>query len=157
MVRKTTSKARREMQSARVREPSPGIGYAPRRLLLDTHAWLWWQSADQRLGTHARGLISMAGDVRLSIVSVWEIAIKANLGKLDLPDSVALEKELARNSFSLLTLELSHFDALRRLPLAHRDPFDRMLVAQAQVEGLTVLTADKHIPRYEVSTISAAH
>lgn len=124
------------------------------RLLLDTHTLLWWLADDPRLADPARSEIAdPANDVLVSAASAWEIAIKAALGKLSLPDD--LEEQLAGNSFSPLPILVRHALAVRDLPDHHRDPFDRLLVAQARIEDLTIVTADACIPRYDVSVLPA--
>ena len=127
------------------------------RLLLDTHAFLWWSSeGGARLSERARDLLADGmTDASFSVVSAWEIAIKVGAGRMDLPDSVEryLPDRIRQHRFDLLAIELSHVFRAGLLPLIHRDPFDRMLVAQAQVEGIPILTADPTISRYDVETI----
>jgi PIN domain nuclease of toxin-antitoxin system len=127
------------------------------RVLLDTHAFLWWVSErGARLSDRARDLL-VEGDteVAFSVASVWEIAIKVGAGRLDLPDTVEryLPDRLRHHAFDLLTIELPHAFRAAALPRIHGDPFDRMLVAQAQIEALPILTADPAISRYDVETI----
>jgi PIN domain nuclease of toxin-antitoxin system len=129
--------------------------YSPRRILLDTHAWLWWYVGDRRLGPVAQSQIKRADEVRFSAVSAWEIAIKKALGKLDVPGTLRLAQELERDGFMELSISVAHAEAVRALPKVHGDPFDRMLVAQAQVEGLAIVTADDAIARYAVAVIDA--
>lgn len=117
------------------------------RLLLDTHLLLWWLADAPQLSADHRALIGDgSNDVLVSAVSVAEIAIKASLGKLDAPTDVT--GAVATSGFSELDFTLAHGDALRDLPWHHRDPFDRMLVAQAQIEGLTLLTVDRRVQAY---------
>lgn len=132
------------------------IPYLARRVLLDTHTWLWWQGASTRLGAGARRAITRADDVRLSVVSPWEATIKQALGKLDFPQDAEIADSLARNGFTLLPVSLQHVTNLRLLPPHHRDPFDRLLIAQAQVEGLAIVTADRRFLDYDVAVIDAA-
>lgn len=123
------------------------------RLLLDTHVLLWWLSA-QRLSPKAAAAIASAeSDVCVSTASVWEMSIKAVLGKLDVPDD--LGAQLAHHQFEVLPVSLPHAVAVRTLPPHHADPFDRMLVAQARVEGLTIVTRDTNLRRYDVSVLRA--
>lgn len=129
--------------------------YAPRRILLDTHVWLWWYTADQRLGKDAESLIKRADEVRFSAASVWEMAIKRALGKLTFTVELDLARELARDGFMELAITIAHAEAIRGLPALHRDPFDRMLVAQSQIEGLTIITADDAIASYGIAAIDA--
>jgi PIN domain nuclease of toxin-antitoxin system len=124
------------------------------RLLLDTHALLWWLADDARLAEVARKAIAdPTNDAFVSAASAWEIAIKVRLGKVTMPDDLA--EQLAANSFTALPVQVPHALAVRRLPDHHRDPFDRLLVAQAQIERLTVVTADETIPRYDVAVLRA--
>ena len=123
-------------------------------LLLDTHVLLWWLSDDSALGTEARAAIANPEtEVFVSAASAWEIAIKVGLGKLDAPDD--LEAALVANSFQPLPIEVAHALAADRLPEHHRDPFDRMLIAQAMVEGLTLVTHDRAFGAYEVALLDA--
>ena len=125
-----------------------------RRLLLDTQALLWWRTDDPTLnrGVH-RAIADPANDVFVSAVCIWEIAIKRALGKLRAPDQLAASVEAA--GFSELPVTFVHAELAGSLPKHHGDPFDRMLVAQAQVEGLTLVTADANILRYPVRTMAA--
>ncbi len=127
------------------------------RILLDTHAFLWWVSArGARLSDPARELlIDGATDAAFSIASVWEIAIKVGQGRMVLPDPVEryLPERIRQHGFELMAIEPSHAFRAGALPPIHRDPFDRMLIAQAQIEGLPILTADPAISRYDVETI----
>jgi len=123
------------------------------RLLLDTHAFLWFSSGDPRLTTSAKELIAdLENDLLLSIASVWEMAIKSSLGKLDLPDTLEAFLSSAQEhvSFQILPIELSHATYVAALPFHHRDPFDRLLVAQATVEGIPLLSADSRFELYAV-------
>jgi PIN domain nuclease of toxin-antitoxin system len=137
----------------RVRETPSAIS---RRLLLDTHVWLWWQADDARLGAVTRKAIASAPEVRLSVVSVWEIAIKSALGKLTLPRGVDVVAELERDGFIPLAIEIEHAVGLWNLRTLHRDPFDRMLISQAVAEGLTLVTADSQLDGYGVRLMNAA-
>lgn len=141
----------------RVRETVPDYAVSPpTRLLLDTQVWIWWQADDARLGPVAREGIVAATDVRFSAASAWEIAIKTALGKLKLPPRSDLLAELEYHGFQALPIEIGHALRVARLPGIHRDPFDRMLAAQAIVEGLTLMTADAVFGRYGVAVMSAA-
>jgi PIN domain nuclease of toxin-antitoxin system len=124
-------------------------------LLLDTHVWLWWQKNDRRLGAQARRSITSAPDVYLSAASAWEIAIKASIGKLTLPRDANISAELALSGFLGLPVEVAHSEYVRQLPALHRDPFDRMLVAQARAEGLRIVTADPQLHAYGVPVLDA--
>jgi PIN domain nuclease of toxin-antitoxin system len=127
----------------------------PRRVLLDTQAWLWMQTDDPRLGPRARRVIRQAAELRLSAASVWEIAIKSAIGKLTLPPEADIEGELERTGIRPLLIDFAHANHVRRLPPWHRDPFDRLLVAQAIIEGLTLLTADTQLAAYGVPVVDA--
>ena len=116
-------------------------------LLLDTHAVYWWLDDDPRLSEAARGAILAAPRVVVSTVSVWEIAIKLSLGKLRLDLAEAL-RQLALDGFDRLGIEDRHCRRYADLPPRHRDPFDRMLVAQALEERLTLLSSDRNMPLY---------
>ena len=119
------------------------------RLLLDTHVLLWWAADDARLPRAWRQLIAdPEHDIVVSSVSVAEISIKASLGKLTAPDD--LLTDLEASGFVSLPLESDHAARLRDLPWHHRDPFDRMLIGQAQVEQLTIATVDPQFTAYEV-------
>lgn len=126
------------------------------RALLDTHAFLWWITDDPRLPHKARGIISEGeNELYLSAASGWEIAIKARLGRLQLPDDPErfIPEQLALNAIESLPVQMSHALRVHALPDYHRDPFDRLLIAQAQLEGLPILTEDGRIARYRVKTI----
>jgi PIN domain nuclease of toxin-antitoxin system len=125
-------------------------------VLLDTHAFLWWIDNNPKLSSCASGIISDAGNaIFLSAVSGWEIAIKARLGKLMLPGDLErfIADQLAANAFSGLPIQLSHALHVYTLPAIHRDSFDRILVAQSQLEDMPILTADLQIARYPVEVI----
>lgn len=128
------------------------------RFLLDTQVWLWMLAAPERLapGTRAR-LVATENELVLSAASAWEIAIKHALGKLRLPEAPAeyVSRLIAQSGVSLLPVH--HHHALRAggLPAVHRDPFDRMLVAQAQLESLPILSADRIFRRYDVRVLPA--
>jgi PIN domain nuclease of toxin-antitoxin system len=147
------SRRTRKKRASAVRE---GPARLPRRLLLDTHVWLWWQIDHPRLGTAARGAIAAASEVRLSVASVWEMSIKSAIGKLSLPKDADILRELELDGFVPLPIELEHAVRVADLPALHRDPFDRMLVAQAILEGLTLVTADPHLGKYGVALLDAS-
>jgi PIN domain nuclease of toxin-antitoxin system len=126
------------------------------RLLLDTHAFLWWIADDPRLTRKAREAIAAAaGEVLFSVASAWELAIKAGLGRLDCggPLGAFIVEQVRRNAFHVLPVALSHVLRVAELPRHHADPFDRLLVAQAQVEGLTLVSSDRLIARYQVDRL----
>ncbi|HEX6388227.1 MAG TPA: type II toxin-antitoxin system VapC family toxin [Solirubrobacteraceae bacterium] len=119
------------------------------RFLLDTHAFLWLIAGDERLPATARASIDDADAVFLSAASVWEAEIKRAAGKLDVPP---LEQAAARAVVPVLAITAAHATVAAHLPLHHRDPFDRMLVAQAQVERLVLVSKDDVLRRYGVAT-----
>jgi PIN domain nuclease of toxin-antitoxin system len=117
------------------------------RLLLDTHAFLWWCGDDPLLGGVERQAIrDGANQVYLSAASVWEMAIKRALGRLRVPEPASAA--VARLGFEPLPIAFAHAEATALLPPLHRDPFDRLLVAQARTEGLTLVTSDPLIRAY---------
>ncbi len=121
---------------------------------MDTHVLLWALGDDSNLGADARqALADPRNDVFVSAVSIWEISIKRALGKLRAPDHLTATVEAA--GFSELPVAFVHAEQAGSLPKHHGDPFDRMLVAQAQVEGLILVTADANILRYAVRTMEA--
>jgi len=123
-------------------------------LLLDTHAMLWFFWGDSQLSPNAKSLIEDADNRKLvSIASCWEIAIKVGLGKLDLgePSHSFLPREIEHNNFELLPISLNHATMVEGLPTHHRDPFDRLLIAQATVEELSLVSADVAFDRYDVT------
>ncbi len=123
------------------------------RLLLDTHALLWWL-ADEGLTTEARDAIAdPANLVAVSAASAWEISIKKALGKLAAPDD--LEQQVQTGGFLPLPISIAHGVAAGQLPYHHEDPFDRMLIAQAHIEGLTIVTRDKRFDVYGVALLPA--
>lgn len=123
-----------------------------RRILLDTNVILWALEKDTRLKQSASGLlIDPTSTLYLSIASIWEISIKAAIGKLRMPDN--LFSILKEQRIDLLNITADHAYAVHSLPRLHGDPFDRMLVAQAMLENLTIMTHDKHISAYSVPCI----
>lgn len=124
----------------------------PGRLLLDTHVFLWWRGEPTRLSQQARSRIAEADVVFVSAASAWEAGIKMALGRLELPEPV--EAGVAASGFEKLPISFSHAERAAALPPHHGDPFDRMLVAQAQVEDLTLVTHDR-LEAYEVEILRA--
>jgi PIN domain nuclease of toxin-antitoxin system len=122
------------------------------RLLLDTHVAIWWLSGSRRLSASTRREIEDASNAYLSAVSLWEIFIKQDIGRLELPDGFV---SALRDDFTELALTIDHAVEGRALPLLHRDPFDRMLVAQARAEGLTLVSADRKLSEYGVPVLAA--
>ncbi len=126
------------------------------RVLLDTHAFLWWVLDDDRLSQKARSVISKkSNEILLSAISGFEIAIKASLDKLELPSNPGsfVTEQLGLNGIKQLPVSMEHSLAVFDLPTYHRDPFDRLIVAQACVEKLPVITMDYQIARYDIDII----
>jgi PIN domain nuclease of toxin-antitoxin system len=126
------------------------------RALLDTHTFLWWNTDDSQLSPTARDfIIDGRNELYFSAACAWEIAIKAGRGKLVLPEPPEkyVATRLALHRIHALPIQLSHALRVYELPELHRDPFDRLLVVQSQMEGLPILTADENIQRYDVDTI----
>ena len=121
------------------------------KLLLDTHVFLWWRANDPLLHEEAKSAIADAGVVFVSAATAWEAGIKVSLGRLDLPDTV--ESGVEDSGFEKLQISFSHAAAAAALPPHHGDPFDRMLVAQAVFEGLTLVTHDRKLEAYAVSIL----
>lgn len=125
------------------------------RLLLDTSTLLWWLDGDAKLGPSVRAAIADPdNEVFVSSASAWEISVKRASGKLDAPFDIATALE--RNHFIELPIEVTHAVAAGQLPPHHNDPFDRMLVAQAKRENLTLVTSDAQITNYEVDLLEAS-
>jgi PIN domain nuclease of toxin-antitoxin system len=124
------------------------------RFLLDTQIFIWWDSEPERLPPHLLAYCEdPANALVLSVASVWEMQIKSQLGKLDLDRSLAaiIEEHQQENLLELLPIELPHVLALEQLPLHHKDPFDRVIVAQAITEQLTILSVDSQFIHYPVT------
>ncbi len=118
------------------------------KLLLDTHVFLWWRLDSRRLARSAREKIATAEIVWVSAASAWEIAIKRGLGRLKLDESFG--SMVADSDFSSMDVTFAHAERVGTLPAHHADPFDRMLVAQALVEGATLMTHDRQLAPYDV-------
>lgn len=126
------------------------------KLLLDTHTFLWLDTAPERLSPLAYAACADPSNaLYLSVVSAWEIQIKSQLGRLhlDLPLAEMIDAQCAANGLAVLSVELAHVYRLERLPLHHNDPFDRLLLAQAQAEGMALVSADGKIGPYDVAVI----
>ena len=124
------------------------------RVLLDTHVVLWWLSGEREVSAAAGAVIERSDDLLLSVVSLAEMGIKASIGKLDVPDD--LDRQVQAVGLRILGLAPSHALGVAHLPPHHRDPFDRLLIAQAVAEGLTVVTADQRFAEYPVAVVDAA-
>jgi PIN domain nuclease of toxin-antitoxin system len=123
------------------------------RLLLDSHVALWWLADDPSLGAGCRDLITGADEVHFSAVTPWELGIKRSLGKLTMPEG--LVAALRSGGLVPLAITVEHAERAPQLPDHHRDPFDRMLIAQAQLEALVLATADDAISAYRVDLLDA--
>jgi len=126
------------------------------RLLLDTHAFLWFIGGDERLSGKAKEAIAdLENEVFLSVASLWEIAVKINIGKLKLPRPFGelIPEQLMQNEITILRIELSHLTRYVDLPLHHRDPFDRLIVVQAQMEEMPLVSKDVTFGSYDVDLL----
>lgn len=121
------------------------------RLLLDTHALLWWLAGEPMADESIQAIGDPANEVFVSAASAWEIVIKRAIGKLDFPGPVAAT--VADNGFTELPVTMTHTEAVGELPPLHRDPFDRLLIAQARTEQLTFISRDDNVARYDVSLL----
>jgi PIN domain nuclease of toxin-antitoxin system len=123
------------------------------RLLLDSHVALWWLNDDLQLGTRARAAIVAADQVYVSVVTPWELGVKRALGKLSFPDG--LTALVLAQGFESLPIRSEHAERAPELALHHRDPFDRMLLAQAELEQLRIVTADGQFDAYGIDLLAA--
>jgi PIN domain nuclease of toxin-antitoxin system len=126
------------------------------KVVLDTHAFLWWIADDDQLPSSARSIIgNRENELFLSAATGWEIAIKAKLGRIHLPGKVDsfIAKQLELNDIYSLPIHMSHALNVYNLPNYHRDPFDRLIVSQAQLEKMSILTTDPQIARYGVKVV----
>lgn len=126
------------------------------RILLDTHAFLWWIDDAPEISSRAKRLIADPGtEVLLSLASVWEMAIKISLDKLKISSPLErfVPEQLSLNGFRYLDIDFPHISRVSVLPFHHRDPFDRLLIAQSLEEKLPILSADKTFRQYGVKTI----
>lgn len=126
------------------------------KLLLDTHAFLFWIRDDASLGGKARKAIANErNQCFVSVASCWEMAIKKSLGRLEIPEPLEgfVAEQLAANRFSMLPIELRHVSRVSRLAFHHRDPFDRLLAAQATEEGMVIASADSIFRKYGIERV----
>ena len=124
--------------------------------LLDTHAFIWWVTDAPQLSINAKNFIANPENkIFFSVASGWEIVIKVNTGKLNIPEQVGtyITSRLTNNRFDILEIELAHVLQVANLPDLHRDPLDRIIIAQSQVMDVPVLTIDRLIIQYEVNVI----
>ena len=125
------------------------------KYLLDTHVLLWWFSADKQLGYSAKKTIADTNNqIFCSVASYWEMVIKQSLGKLKFPKKMF--ETIEDGGIFIVPIEVRHVLELQDLPPIHKDPFDRMLIAQAQADNLTVITADVNIQKYQINTLEAS-
>ena len=126
------------------------------RFLLDTHCWLWWLIEPKKLSQTAHQVISNPNHkLWLSVVSIWEIGIKYKAGKLNLPQSpeILIPQQIQLDALEILPIKISHSLKAAALPLHHKDPFDRMLIAQTQLEKMVILTRDITFNHYNIETL----
>lgn len=126
------------------------------RVLVDTHVMLWMMSRSSRLTDTAREVLAdPANDLSFSIAGYWELGIKISLGKLELTAGweEAIPREMARNGIEMLPIIPAHVHAVTSLPWIHRDPFDRVMIAQAAVEGASIVTSDRFFSEYDVTVV----
>ena len=126
------------------------------KVLLDTHTFLWWIDDAPNLSAKAREIVADAGNtIYISVASGWEIAIKTGIGRLQVEGDPErfFPEQFALNAFQTLSIQMSHVLHTVHLPFYHRDPFDRLLVSQSQIEDLPIVTRDPAIGHYEVETI----
>lgn len=126
------------------------------KILIDTHAFLWWVADDPQLSLKAKEIISNPdNEIYFSVVSAWEITIKVGTGKLSLsePPEIYIPSRIASNQFEILPVQMTHILRINSLPNSHKDPFDRLLIAQSLVEDLLLMTLDSAIIQYPVTTI----
>lgn len=126
------------------------------KFLLDTHAFLWWVIDDIQLSEHAKEIIGNSDNqIFLSAASGWEIAIKSRIGRLKLPRPIGgfIIEQMSENAIDNLSITMSHALQVSELPDHHRDPFDRLLISQAQIENMPILSVDPLIKKYDVEVI----
>ena len=126
------------------------------KILLDTHTFLWWITDDQKLSGRAREIISDgSNELFLSAATGWEIAIKVKIGRLKLPEEPIrfILEQMRINAIQSLPIQMNHALHVSTLPQHHRDPFDRLLIATAQLEGLPILSSDHQLANYQVEVI----
>ena len=127
------------------------------RVLLDTSVFLWFIAGSDKLTNNARNIINdINNELVLSVASLWEIAIKASIGKITLmqPFGQLIPDQLKNNGIAVLPIELKHLSAMIELPFHHRDPFDRLIIAQGIAEGFSIISSDSHFRKYTVEVLS---
>ncbi len=125
------------------------------KYLFDTHVFIWYALGDERLSPRAKDLIDSRHDRFISMANIWEIAIKVNIGHLEFkePFEKVLTDQFRINDYKLLNIKLQHLFKLSSLPLHHRDPFDRLIISQALIEKIPIVSVDKKFDDYGVDTI----
>lgn len=126
------------------------------KILLDTHCWLWWLVEPEKLSTIAiEAITHPQNELYLSVASIWEIGIKFKLGKLDLPlpPEILIPQQMQIDNIFPLSIDLNYALKASTLPLYHKDPFDRMLIAQSQLESMKIITNDSVFPSYDVEIL----
>jgi PIN domain nuclease of toxin-antitoxin system len=125
------------------------------KILIDTHAFLWFVNGSSQLSTDAKSLLESEVDLLLSVASLWEIAIKTSLGKLTLPGVYGqfIPQQILQNEIEVLPISLEHLTVIATLPFHHRDPFDRLLIAQAMVEQVSIVSIDAVFDSYSIDRI----
>jgi PIN domain nuclease of toxin-antitoxin system len=125
------------------------------KLLIDTHTFLWFINQSEQLSVNAKNLLESDIDIWLSVASLWEIAIKVSIGKLVLPDTYEnfIPRQIGENEIEVLPISIVHLNIVSSLPLHHKDPFDRLIIAQALTEQISVISADDKFDKYSVSRI----
>jgi PIN domain nuclease of toxin-antitoxin system len=125
------------------------------KLLLDTHTFLWFINDSSQLSIGAKNLIESDVNLLLSVASLWEIAIKVSIGKLTIPNTYGqfIPQQVQLNDIEVLSISLAHLAVVTTLPFHHRDPFDRLLIAQAIAEKVSIVSADGIFDSYEISRV----
>jgi len=125
------------------------------KIIIDTHTFLWFINESPKLSVTIKTLIEADTDLLLSVASLWEIAVKVSIGKLNLPDTFErfIPEQLMLNDIEILPIALPHLNLVATLPLHHRDPFDRLLIAQSMAEGLAIASVDGIFDAYKVNRI----
>jgi PIN domain nuclease of toxin-antitoxin system len=125
------------------------------KILIDTHAFLWFVNGSSQLSTDAKSLLESEVDLLLSVASLWEIAIKTSLGKLTLPGVYGqfIPQQILQNEIEVLPISLKHLTVIATLAFRHRDPFDRLLIAQAMVEQVSIVSIDAVFDSYSIDRI----
>jgi PIN domain nuclease of toxin-antitoxin system len=125
------------------------------KILIDTHAFLWFVNGSSQLSTDAKSLLESEVDLLLSVASLWEIAIKTSLGKLTLPGVYGqfIPQQILQNEIEVLPISVEHLTVIATLAFHHRDPFDRLLIAQAMVEQVSIVSIDAVFDSYSIDRI----